>query len=759
MTRATAGLASALVLAGVLAPTLAVADDGSLYADCTAVEAIFSRGSGQEISASGTADDAATFDVFDTRLRTALETRFAEPVEYSAYEVGTGHDGHTYPAVAVDAWDGWFPNGLAAGLNKLIEEESLGVLSAAGATDYGKSVREGVLELTAYLDDRAQQCPDTRFVLAGFSQGAQVTGTVYSDPDLDDRLRDRIEFTALFGDPKLYLPEGEGWPYPPACRGVGLSEWRREVPDCDTDNGSLGARKPYLPDGRTGDVGLWCANDDGVCGSSALPLITGGHDYKQPGGGIDQAVEEIIARLGGIGVGTEGDAGQGRLATFPVGERSTADGSGAQDVAFVVDTTASMTDNIAGAKETARLMAKKIVDGGGRVALIDYRDVAEQFGAEKRATFLDGLDGFNAGLERLVVADPETTLNREAPEDMLNGLMFAFNNLSWQEGASKSAVVLTDAGYHDPDWRRSYTLEDVTERALQIDPVNVYPVLLDNGEASWTQSTAKLQLQELAEATGGTFINGGSIDGRSGDVAAALTEAIDLILSRPVVKLPMVGYAGKPREKFVFDASQSYGVGSEIVTYEWDFDADGETDDETTEARVQHVYDDDFDGHMEVRAVAADGGVGSMSAAVWVGDEPRPTDRPAQPEGLSAKVIDTAANGTSTVELAWTPADDRADAWVVAVDGVPVGPAAADAKSVQVTDVALHLGGGAVTFAVAGLTESAELGEYATVALEPPLPRRSLVLGHTNWGVVAACALAGGLLGGILVWGFRRRRS
>lgn len=156
-------------------------------------------------------------------------------------------------------------------------------VSAGQAYSFGKSVAGGVNELKYYAQERAAACPNTYWVLAGYSQGAMVVQDSLEAFDLD-----KIVYIMYFGDPKLYLPEGEGF-NPPACRGDNLSEYRVYVPDCDTDNGILGARKPYQYPGLEGRYGLWCNDNDFICGSSKNPLNTKGHSLYEENGSIYNA--------------------------------------------------------------------------------------------------------------------------------------------------------------------------------------------------------------------------------------------------------------------------------------------------------------------------------------------------------------------------------------------------------------------------------------------------------------------------------------
>ena len=73
-------------------------------------------------------------------------------------------------------------------------------------------------------------------------------------------------YAATFGDPKIYLPEGEGI-IPAACKNENLSDYRMYVPDCQAYKGMLGAVEPYRPEALAGKVGTWCNRYDILCSS------------------------------------------------------------------------------------------------------------------------------------------------------------------------------------------------------------------------------------------------------------------------------------------------------------------------------------------------------------------------------------------------------------------------------------------------------------------------------------------------------------
>jgi hypothetical protein len=228
--------------------------------------------------------------------------------------------------------------------------------------------------------------------------------------------------------------------------------------------------------------------------------------------------------------------------------------------------------------------------------------------------------------------------------------MTTFDSLDWTPGATKAAVVLTDAGYHDPDVANGWTLADVVQRSLEIDPVNVYPVV-----PSYLEST----YEALAEATAGQVI----VD--SGDTAAALVEAFTAVSTRPVVVLPFDEYFAAPGDEVIYEVF-AYDIDSEIVSYEWDFDADGTIDLSTDVPTASHVYASPFSGLFEVRAISADGGIGSAVGTIEVSETGLAEKIPDAPSGLAAELVDEASR---SFRLSWDGvADPTLDGWAVLDD-------------------------------------------------------------------------------------------
>ena len=634
---------------------------------CTLATAIFARGSGQGFNAK----ESLTF-------RTQLESR-VDKKQLNFYELGSeSYGGNQYPAVDVsNVW-----NGNAIGAK----------ISGGMGNTYGKSVKEGVAELRAYLDARHRKCPNEFFILGGISQGAQVVGQAL--PSIPSGVKNKIVFNMLFGDPKLYLPEGEGI-FPPACRNEKLSAYRREIANCHVDNGALGARKPFLPSEDNSKTGLWCLANDYVCGSSKFVWDVEGHGkYANNNGPIDDGVREAANRLKNAAkLASQNDPG---INDKPLNNNM---GTTGTDVVFVLDTTGSMMSYIDQMKTFIRNYSSKIKEINGRVGLVVYRDAGDEYTAKKLSDLqTDTADLLNK-LES-VSADG----GGDGPEAALHASMVAMNEMKWQKGATKAIVLLTDAGYHEPDKVDGSTLAAVAKRSLEIDPVNIYPVVGDYLKNSYA---------DIAKQTSGQVIASGD----ENDVVAALDKALTKIKNRPNAKLKIGEYYAEVGQKITFDASDSYVVDGSITKYEWDFDGDGKIDQTTTSPVTSHVYNEKFDGIMQVRMSASNDTVSNISASVKVGIKPNLPVGPGAPQVL-AKIIERNGN-KATIRLNWQPVDELSSRWLVSLDDTNLGYTVGEQRQLDITDVDVST---SRKVTVTGVKADGYAGKSATVQVDNEMP-------------------------------------
>ena len=653
---------------------------------CAAVEVIAVRGSGQEVGKS--------LEV--NRFRDKLIVGLKSPLTYNFYELGTEkQSGYQYPAINVSD----LRNGNAIGA----------WLSRGNANDYGESIKQGVYEMIHYITNRHAKCKSagSKFVLAGYSQGAQVVGQYVQVAPAE--IRSAIAYVALFGDPKLHLPEGEGF-NPPACRGEQLSAYRRVIANCDVDNGSLGARKPYLPADMHSKTGLWCYANDFVCGSSKLAWDTAGHSkYGLDGNAVDSAVYEALQKV-------RAALPQEQQQFIPT-KRSSGDGTTGIDVMFVIDTTGSMQGKINQAKQFAAASAARIQALRGRVALVTFRDAGDSYTARIESQLSNDMTEFTTKLQAVTVDG-----GGDIPEATLHALMTGLNGLSWQNGATKAAIVLTDASFHNPDKVDGTTIEQVARRALEIDPVNIYPVVPSRYAGFY---------HGLAELTSGQVI----VD--TGDTEQALFATLAKLEQRPVALLKNQQYRAETGQQITFDASDSYVEDAEITQYDWDFDGDGVYELQTTTPVARHVYGQLFDGSMQVRLTASNGTIASASATVKIGTYVAPL-APAAPTGLAI----TQDNGNSVV-ISWQAADALVDSWIVSSDGIAIGKISATTTTVTIGDLKR---GEAISIEVSAMLGDGTVGPYASIVIPPqqPTPQPSPTTPKSEGeNVATASALAG----------------
>ena len=443
-----------------------VTDEQRSYLSCTDFMFIFARGSGAPLNSD------RDFKPF----KAAVDEVFGDSgYSYSFYELGsTAWSGYSYPApgIGISTWDRFFT--------------SLGAILTGGEmNDYGDSVYAGTVEAKTFIWQMRGVCPNTKIVLAGFSQGAQVVSSTIQivDPSW-------IYAALTFGDPKLYLPEGKmNWftRTTAACRNENLSDYRAFVPDCYAYQGILGGFNPYQPSGYSGKLKAYCQFHDVICSSYIdLGNLAYGHATYAQQGTYKRGVQDVFNMI--------------EPATYV---------RPSQNVAILFDITGSMRPLLAQFQHEAITTAKKTLSKGGKVALYTYGDLEEVNPVQ-----LCDFDTCTEGNVENYIRNLTVSGGGDLPESLLSASYTLMRELHWDIGANKSLVVLTDAEYHNPD-RDGITLDDVVELSKSIDPVNFY-ILTDPAHAS--------SYQELATRTdGGVYTS---------DVASAFGDLEAEILSR-----------------------------------------------------------------------------------------------------------------------------------------------------------------------------------------------------------------------------------
>lgn len=636
MTPLRRALTTALLLA--LCASL-VAATGPTFDACGDVHLVFARGSGL-----GTG--AEDFDAVNGLLGTEV---IADDRTFSAYELGEqvgdreGYAGHAYPA------SGELSDLRDAFLDRIPFHDWV--------TSYDRSVMAGIAEATAYVADRAASCPDEELVLAGFSQGAQVVGE--SLHGLDAGVRDRIAYVALFGDPSLDTKNALELPL--ECSGLTRSPWTRDTGRCFSAGGILGSRVPYVPADMEDRTGSWCAFGDGICTGKLRELIADfaageitGEElprhfsyFRGAATSTREAVEEIMTSLAG--------RNPDQYTVRRQGFRAGVTGS---DLVFVVDTTGSMWDEIDAVRREAVSIARLhlALSANNRVGLVQYRDHGDAFVASTELLLTDDASAFESALQPLRAQG-----GGDYPEAQLSGLSQALETMPWRLGATKAAIVITDAPGKDPEPVTGLTRDDISRRAIEIDPVALY--MVNTGGSSQPDGF----FAPMAEATDGAIVR--SSGGR--DLADRVEEIIEGFAAKPLANAngPYVLQIG--REVTLSSANSFSPDDDPIVSYEWDLDNDGVYDVTTSDDSISTTFEQAYDGMVVLRVTTESGltALGTAETTATVdGRHPGAPDAPTDIEVVSTD---------GGYRVTFTPADDvetqlrspNGDVYGIALDG------------------------------------------------------------------------------------------
>ena len=137
------------------------------------------------------------------------------------------------------------------------------------------------------------------------------------------------------------------------------------------------------------------------------------------------------------------------------------------DLAFVIDTTSSMSDDIDDVKQHMREYLNDL-DGSGmdfRVAIIDYRDFSSRTGYSGDYPYRVQLEFSN---EYEVISNKITALSLgdggDGKETVYSALIDGLDELSWRDEAGKAAILIGDAPALEPEPITGYIYDMVISK-------------------------------------------------------------------------------------------------------------------------------------------------------------------------------------------------------------------------------------------------------------------------------------------------------
>ncbi len=580
----------------VILVLMAVGSVSGASAACPPYEVIGARGSGQGVKDKELGMGPEVHD-FYISLRALIGTAVVQGygVEYPAVNVASG-------------------TGVAAALH-------LG-------GKYTDSVRDGAKDVQARIDARHAGCKDTRFVLVGYSQGAQVMGDVLKHSEI----RNLVAAVALFGDPYFNADSS-------SARGSYDS----------SSYGVFGPRDEW-PSDITGRVFSYCHWHDIICNETVRHHIFGTNRDVYV-----RSLDDLRGRLAAHGTpsyrllayGGDGDAGQAaREVARALGFIPTPlPYSGPLDIAFVIDSTGSMWDEIEEVKENVTALVEQIgaIDPDYRLALVDYKDSPDE-----ESDYQSRLDvNFTTDIPTLdrELAALEAEGGGDTPESVYSGLMTALG-LDWRAGSKKIVVQIGDAPAKDPEPITGFTLHTIQAKALSLDPATIDTI--QSGEEEETAAS----FAAISAATGGQYLQ--LPESELSGLVPTIVDEIRRNTAAPaaVLKAPSRVVAGRP---VTLSAGASRDVGEAIAGYDWDFNGDGTFDTSTIYPVTSYTYPAPFDGSLTVR-VRSTAGLASLATAPITVVAP-PTKRPRKPTHLRRS-----GKGTE-LTLTWAAGKGVAPQW------------------------------------------------------------------------------------------------
>jgi Cutinase len=159
----------------------------------------------------------------------------------------------------------WLLTGIARSISSRVGGQTSNYhVNYPASWNFVSSVPQGVTDLVRHLNDQASRCPDQKFVLLGYSQGAMVIGDALASPidrtmgpsqTLSGDASSSIAAVVWFGDPRFR--SGESYNAGNATGGANGVYPRRQ--------GALGAFADRIRD--------YCASGDPVCQSGSVNYV------------------------------------------------------------------------------------------------------------------------------------------------------------------------------------------------------------------------------------------------------------------------------------------------------------------------------------------------------------------------------------------------------------------------------------------------------------------------------------------------------
>ena len=258
-----------------------------------------------------------------------------------------------------------------------------------------------------------------------------------------------------------------------------------------------------------------------------FPFFPGAH---APGAQGPFVLEASLGELSG-----HADLDEAALTTELVLDGRAPDSGLMLDIAFVIDSTGSMSEEIRRIQDTILEIADELTQSEARpdlrFGLVEYRDRGDEF-LTHSVNFTPDVQAFQRAVSKLAAGG-----GGDLPEDLNAALERTLHRLEWREGrALRLAFVVADAPphyYEDAAYTYDQALLDASDLGVKLFPV----------ASGGSDGTAEFIFRQLAQFTLGRFVfiteGGGSHHGSGGsdyevDPNDFRVEALDSLIVRLV---------------------------------------------------------------------------------------------------------------------------------------------------------------------------------------------------------------------------------
>lgn len=316
--------------------------------------------------------------------------------------------------------------------------------------------------------------------------GGGVVDAVDAGPLRAGATDDNLAFAAFL----TYLQES--YPNPQMAEVGGIARLnvsgRRMVQARDAAGAPLPGARVSIVDAET-DRLLWTGRTQG---DGRIPFYP--HLYEEDGAGAETWTVQV-AHSGQVEVASWSSAAAEELAV-------TLDVSPAReevrvDVCFIIDTTGSMSDEIARVKQTLLAVTGKLRSDAQEVDLrygaVLYRDIGDQYLTQMHP-FTSDIQAFDQALQGI-----EADGGGDGPESLNQGLAVAMGGMDWREDTAKVAFLIADAPPH-----MDYA-EDVPYGRSALAAIH-NGVRIHTVAASGLDDRGSLVFRQVAQLTRGKFI-------------------------------------------------------------------------------------------------------------------------------------------------------------------------------------------------------------------------------------------------------------